>query len=372
MDQSSQITDSFPNASHRAPQLTLVASRFRLAQPGHAVPEDWQAGIDGLLTWLGIDAEYAPAARGRLPRMAEWALAGGQGSRPAPVFAPWIGWSPAAFQHGGLPGLPEAQFVASYLIEHARGCAPGQSGIDVVLMSPHPATCIAEEAGSAPLPRAAVMKAMLRTARAEGRERVAIILHARQRNALARQLLAAGKGLTREGLELDILTIEDALAPLMSGRAPWDAIIAMPDVRSIIFTLLAEASGVRKAWPMLWFAQDHLRLVTSETPGEAMTRSPLDAPALIHALALTLHEAGAGRAAWRLHDAWSRLRDSGVTTTGRGGDAPYAKEVRDSEFLALLGQDSAASRRPQQGWRALKFAQNAIVGSQVPGLRVVS
>ena len=108
-----------------------------------------------------------------------------------------------------------------------------------------------------------------------------------QRNALARQLLASGKGLTRDGLTLDILTIEDALPTLMSGAANWDAIIAMPDLRSIVFTLLAHASGVSRAWPMLWIADDNarsLRVVTSEAPGEGASRLPLDAAALVQAL----------------------------------------------------------------------------------------
>jgi hypothetical protein len=99
---------------------------------------------------------------------------------------------------------------------------------------------------------------------------------------------------------------------------------------------------------------------------------PLDAPALVHALALTLHEAGIGRAAWRLHEAWARLRDSGVTTAGHGGDGPYVSVVKDSEFLALLGRDAAVSKRPQRPWRALKNAEIAKAGSQLPSLRVVA
>lgn len=358
-----------------APSLALVTSRFQLAQADEPAPEAWGEGLMLLLGWLGIDAEFvAPARLRRLPRIADWRAAAA--AAPAPVFAPWIAWSPSAFQNGGLAALPQAHYVASYLIDHARGAtAAGQGGADLVLMSPHPAVCVAEEAGDVPVPRANVMRAMIRAARAEGRERIAIICHARQRNALARQLLASGKGLTRDGLTLDILTIEDALPPLMSGAATWDAIIAMPDLRSIVFTLLAHASGVSRAWPMLWFAGENapdLRLVTSEAPGEGASRLPLDAPALVHALALTLHEAGIGRAAWRLHEAWARLRDSGVTTAGHGGDGPYVSVVKDSEFLALLGRDAAVSKRPQRPWRALKNAEIAKAGSQLPSLRVVA
>lgn len=361
-----------------AAALALVQSRFRMALPHQDPPAAWQEGLSGLLDWLGIDVEFVPAARpGRLARLADWTLTPAAG---APVFAPWLGWSPVAFQHGGLPGLPQAQFVASYLVDHARGAAPGQSGADVVLMSPHPATCTIAEAGGVPTPRAAVLKAMIRTARAEGRERLAIILHARQRNALAAMLLAAGKGLTREGPAIEILTIEEALAPLTAARAPWDAIIAMPDVRGTVFTLLARSAGVRGAWPMLWLsgtgengARGGLQLVTSEAPGEGVSRLSLDASALIHALALTLHAGGAGRAAWRLHETWARLRDSGVTTAGCGGEnAPYLNVVEDAEFLAMLRRGAAVSKRPQAGWCALKSTYVAFSGTQTPDLRVVS
>lgn len=358
--------------------LALVQSRFRLALPPQDPPAAWQEGLTGLLDWLGIDAEFVPAARpGRLARLADWTLVPAAG---APVFAPWLGWSPVAFQHGGVPGLPQAQFVASYLVDHARGAAPGQSGADVVLMSPHPATCAMAEAGSVPTPRPAVLKAMIRTAQGQGRERLAIILHARQRNAIAAMLLAAGKGLTREGPAIEILTIEEALAPLAAARAPWDAIIAMPDLRGTVFTLLARSAGTRGAWPMLWLtgsgedgARAGLRMVTSEAAGEGMRRLPLDAPALIHALALTLGAGGAGRAALRLHEAWARLRDSGVTTAGRGAeDAPYVSVVDDAAFLAMIRRDAAVSKRPQAPWRALNEEFVAFSGTQTAILRVVS
>ena len=378
MDQTRPLSDlsslgqGDPARISPAPVLAVVQSRFRLAVPQDEAPAVWQEGLGGLFDWLGIDAELVPAERPRrLPRLGEWALGPVPG---APVFAPWIGWSPVAFQHGGLASLPQAQFVASYLVDHARSAGPGQSGVDCVLMSPHPATCSTDEAGGVPLPRAGVLKAMIRTAHAEGRERLAIILSARQRNAVAAMLLAAGKGLTREGPAIEILTIEEALTPLTAARAPWDAIIAMPDLRGTVFTLLARASGVRGGWPMLWLSgEGALRLVTCEAAGEGMSRLPLDAQALIHALALALNSGGAGRVAWRLHHDWARLRDSGVTTAARGGnDAPYEKIAGDAEFLAMLRQGAAVSKRPQASWRALDDASVAISGTQTPSLRIVS
>lgn len=352
-----------------APALAVVSARFRLAQPDAPVPASWEAATSDLLGWLGIDAEFVPAARPRrLARMAEWVAP----ADAAPVFAPWIGWSPAAFQHGGLAGLPRALFAASYALDHPRGAAPGQGATDLVLMSPHPAECIAEDAGNVPIPRAGVLQAMIAAARAEGRERIAIILSARQRNAVARLLMAAGRSLTRDGLTLDILTIEDALPPLIDGARLWDAIIVMPDLRGTVFTLLAHASGVRGPWPMLWHGRDGLRVVTAEAPGEGRSQLALDAGVLIQALALTLGAAGALRAAVRLHEGWARLRDSGITTAGRGTDAPYVTAVADTEFVALLCAGKAVSRRPQPAWRALDGAKNAPAGSQIPTLRIVS
>jgi hypothetical protein len=360
-------------ATPARPALALVSARFTLAEPGEPAPEAWRAGLDALLGWLGIAATIvpAPAARPRgLARMAEWAMTP---AAAAPVFAPWFGWSPAAFQHGGLAALPRAQFVASYLIDHARGQASGQSGLDLMLLSPHPATCTAEAAGDVPTPPASVLKAMLRAVRAEGRARIAVIVGSRQRNILARQMLAAGKGVTGQDTAIDLITIEDALPQLVAGPGRWDAVIVMPDWRSTVFTLLHEASGLRSGWPMLWFdGAGSLTCVTSEAPGEGLSRRPLDAPALIHALTLTLHHRGAGRAAARLHEGWARLRDSGVTTPARGAEAPYAKLVDDAAFLDLLVQDAAVSKRPQTPWAALKNAEIAKGGSQTPALRVVA
>ncbi|WP_143738189.1 hypothetical protein [Erythrobacter donghaensis] len=356
------------------PTLALVASRFALALPPEPAPQGWAEGLERLLGWLGIDAELTTPAHHarRLPRMAGWALPAGAS---APLFAPWTGWSPVAFQHGGLAGLPKALFAASYLIDHPRGQAGGRGGIDCVLMSPHPAHCPPEDAGGPPLPSPRALTAMIRAAQREGRQRLAIILTARQRNAVAKSLLAAGKGLNREGMTLDILTLEDALGTLTAGPPVWDAIIAMPDLRGTVFTLLAATSGMRGAWPMLWLdgtGERALVAVTSEAPGEGVSRLPLDAAALIHALALTLHHGGAARAASRLHEAWARLRDSGVTTTRCGDAAPYVKAVDDAAFLDLLCSDAAVSKRAQQPWRALENEKIAKDGSQMPHLRVVT
>ena len=307
--------------------LSLVPSGVQLAQSGEPAPQDWQAGTAQLAEWLGINIAFVPAA-----------------VSSAPVFTPWIGWNPVAFQHGGAPDLPEADYIASYCIDHARGALTRHDGIDLVLMSPHPARCTPKDAGGAPVPRAGLLTAMIDAARAERREAIALIVHACQRDTITALHHRAG---------IDILTIEDALPTLMAGRSPWDAIITMPDLRSTIFTMLSHSGGAPKAWPMVWMGRG-LQLITSEAAGDSPSRLSLNAQGLIHALALTLHYIGAARSAWRLHDIWARLRDSGVTTAGCAGDAPYVTAVSDAAFLGMVQRGAAVSQRPQKGWRVLK------------------
>lgn len=381
MEHGNQPSEAFPDlsgdmpaASHavsRRASLSVVHSRLALALPQQPAPAGWREGLEQLLGWLGIDAELVDAAPAhRLKQMAGWAMANGAGD-PASVFAPWVNWSPVAFQHGGLAVLPRAQWVASYLLDHGIGLAARQRGVDCMLMSPHPAACAQDEVGSPPLPRAAVMQAMIRAAKAEGRERLAIIVHAQQRGALARLLLQADRALTRDGIAVEILGIEDALGPLMRGAASWDALIVMPDLRSIVFAMLAEMTGVRGALPMLWHGPQ-LKLITGEWAGDGAAQPALDAAVLIHALALRLRHAGNDRAAFRLHEAWARLRDSGVTTATRGSSAPYVTELGDAAFLDRLCQPPPATSRPLPGWRALDGTAGAKAKRDKFELRIVA
>ncbi len=343
-----QAADAVP--VRRASGLALVSNPLRLASEGEPMPQSWSAALADLASFLGIDTAFVPAP-----------------DAAAPVFAPWEGRSASAFQNGG-DGLPEAQFVASYCIDHASSAAQHRGGVDVMLISPHPAAC---EPGEGGLPGIGTLRAMIRVAIAEGRERIAVIGHARQVSAIAALRLGDDRSLCPDDTALDILATEDAIPSLMAGSAPWDAIIAVPDLRSIVFTLLAETSGVRGPWPMLWHNRG-LRRVTCEVKGEGTVRLPLDAPALIHALALTLKAAGKADPALRLHDSWARLRARGVTTAARGSDAPYATEVTDGQFIALLQGEIASGGRAASTWRALKNQSMIISGSQMPRLRVIS
>lgn len=359
------------HAIDRRSRFAVVSSQLRLSQPAEPAPDDWREGFEQLVGWLGIDTQWVADARLRgLKQVACWAIPGAT-LPDAPVFAPWLCWSPTAFQHGGIASLPRAHWVASYLLDHGIGLASRQRGIDCMLMSPHPAMCEQGEAGGIPLPRAAVLQAMIRAAKAEGREKLAIIVHARQRNAIAQQLLLADRALTREGIALDIIPIETAIAPLMRGAAPWDAIIVMPDLRGLVFAMLAETSGVDGAWPMLWHGPQ-LSLITSEAQGEGLARRPLDAAVLIHALALCLNHAGNGHAALRLHEAWARLRDGGVTTPARGSPAPYVTQLAEAAFVERLCNQRAASQRPVPAWRALGNKPLKNEGRDPVSLRVIA
>jgi hypothetical protein len=336
--------------------LRLVSGGLRLAAPVAPPDAEWQAAMAELLAWLGIALEpVAPPRPQGLRKMADWARAAA-GAGEAVQFTPWQTVSPVALQTGGDAGLPRAEWIASYLFDHAAGTGHRSGSLDLMLLSPHPSACLAEEAGALPLPRPSVTTAMLRAARAEGRSRMAIIVPSAQRNAYARQLLLADRELTREGLELDIIAIEQALAGLTLARPKWDALIVMPELRSIVFALLAEATGIRAAWPMLWHGPRGLVQVTSEALVEAGARLPLDAPVLVQSLAVTLHHAGMSAAGRRLHEACVRLRDNGVVTPSRGSPAPYVNTRSDAEFVSLICAGMGIGSRPVPHWRALGAA----------------
>lgn len=326
------------------PRLAVVNGGLRLADAAEAAPEHWRAALAALLDWLGVPVvQSAPA--------------------PAPVFAPWTVCCPTAFQNGGVAGLLEARFVASYAIEHRRALAdPRACGVDVMLVSAHPAAM-----GSDGMPDAGTMRAMLRAASGEGRARTAILVPARRCAALR------ATGLGEEGPQIDILSPEEALPLLLADPVRWDAIITMPDQRGMVFALLAEVTGVRGPWPMLCHGRAGLVRVTGEALVAAEGPLPLDATLLTHALTLALRDAGLDAAALRLHTAWAQLRGSGVTTSARGDPAPYATEVPETQFIALLRHGTAESRyKVTSQWHALQNQSISNAGNPTPALRIVS
>ena len=238
-------------------------------------------------------------------------------------------------------------------------------------MSPLPAACAVDDECGAPMPRADAMQTMLQAARQEGRSRVAIIVDSRRRNAMVRRLLIAGRPAARDDLQIEVLTIEDALCHLVRHAGRWDAIVVLPDLRSLIFAMLAETSGIRSPWPMLWHQRDFSG-VSGEALDEADAVLPLNAPLLVQALALAASQAGMRQAAHRLQQGAARVWDCGIITPGRGSVAPYVTEVSDQEFIEQMCGGIAGSPRKPAPWRAITPVQTAARPAARPTLRLVS
>ena len=340
------------------PALSLISgTRLAIAQSAEAAPADWRDGLMQLAAWLELDISEAPQRPvGALRQVAAWAMPG-VASTTAPVFAPWQSVSTVAFQAGGHAGLPRAQWVASYLHDLGTGKPLKASTLDVMLMSAHPAVCSIDEDCGAPLARTDLMQAMLRAAHAEGRRRVAIIVDASRRNAMVRQMLATGRNHPRDEQEIEILPIEDALCHLVRHAGRWDAIIVLPDLRSLVFAMLAEVTGIWTPWPMLWHARG-LSLITGEVLDDADRALPLNAPLLVQALALAAQHAGLDHAAQRLMLGAAQIWDCGMITPGRGSVAPYITEVTDGEFIHQLCRGGRRPARRKAGWRAIPSTLN--------------
>lgn len=335
------------------PTLSLIrGAQLRLADHGEPGPRDWIEAQARLTAWLDLDVHYVPARPvGAFRQVAAWAT---QHRAPvsAPAFLPWQNVSPVAFQADGGSGLPHADWVASYLHDQGTGKPLKASTLDVMLMSPHPAACPVDADCEAPLPRTEILQAMLQAAQAEGRKRIAIVGDARRRNALVRQMLASGRVVARDEQEIEILPIEDALCHLVRRASRWDAIIVLPDLRSLIFAMLAEITRIWTPWPMLWHRRG-LTMLTGEVLDEADGALPLNAPLLVQALALAVHHAGLSHAAQRLMLGAARLWDCGIITPGRGSVAPYVTEVTDSEFIHQLCRGGERRSRATSSWRAI-------------------
>lgn len=372
MDQRSTMPERRRDAAHSAPAragdgtaaparaaLQLVGERklvLDLAAP--AAPADWHDALAVLVAGHAIALEPAVAAprAGGLRQVARWAAAAGQAAPAAPaapVFAPWQAFAPADWQNPlARAALPQAQWLASYLFDPAppRGGASGH--LDVMLASPHPAACRDDEDCHTALPRKAVLDAMIAAIRAQGRERLAIIVPARARSAMAQALLGAERALTRGEIALDIIAVEEAIGRLIRSAECWDAIIVLPEWRAIIAAVLAEISGVEGPWPLAWHDRGLVR-ITSEVPREAAAILPLDAAALMQGLALAAHHGGMGFAAQQLAHSWAQLRDSGVATAARPSLSPYGKQLDDADFIALAASQPHRGGRMVPGWKAL-------------------
>lgn len=356
MFENSDIVASVPDrcgANMRTvPALRLVGGALTFAASSTPAPGDWQDAITALLGSVGLRIEHAaPRSAAGLKDVVDWAR-GEPGVASAPQFAPWQCWSPVAFQQGAAATPPGAAWVASYLFDHGIGNAAQGARFDVLLMSPHPASCQPADDGDWPLPRPALLETMIGAARREGRQRLGIVVHAPSRNALIGRMLRADRAVLREGVATEVVTAEEALVQLLRNPRKWDAIIAMPELRSMVLAMLGEAGDLPGPFPQLWHGRG-LRMIGAEQLAGRAAALPLDAPVLIAALILAAVDAGLLQAARQLYRSAAQAWQRGVVTPGREAIAPYATQVTDAEFIALVCKGAAAGGRQVAGWQAL-------------------
>ncbi len=356
-----------PRHVKAAPSLRLVGDALTLVDPPQAPGADWDEALARIAAWLAIAVKRVPAAdrSAGLRQLARWPV--GAAAPSAPVFAPWLVQSCLAFQdRRSLRGMLRADWVASYLWDPCAAAPRGSRALDVVLISPHPAACRAEEECDANLPGTRLLRGMIDAAVAEGRRRIAIVGHDRCRSVVTRQLLAAGPMPRDEAPAIEVIAIEEAVVRLAQDAAAWDAIIVLPELRSLVFAMLAKVSGISAPWPMAWHRQDRLLLLCGETAGQAAPDQPLDSALLVQALALAAARAGNPFAARRLADGWARLRDRGMVTPTRGSPAPYARQASDAEFVEWLCREPAEAGRSVAAWKALAPSDQPAAAERPP------
>lgn len=335
----------------QGPCLTLVRP-----SPG-ATPDQWHEAIVRLGRWLDLDLAQIPRRQASgLQRVTSWAAAAASGREGGagadPVFAPWTYWSPVSLQQGGASALPQGHWVSSYLYDGTSGRPRRRGAVDIQLLSPLAAACLPGEDAGGPIPKLDVLRAMIGAAASEGRERTVIVTDARRHNAMIRQLLLLDRSMTRDTGQIEVLSVEDALCALVRDRSRWDAIIVLPELRSLIFAMLAQLHAVSSAWPMLWHQRGVTMICAEQLDGGAGDLA-FDAPLLVQALALAARQAGLSVIAQRLVQGAARLWDCGIVTPGRGSVAPYVTEVSDDEFVELLCRSVAGGRRTVANWRAV-------------------
>lgn len=364
----------------RSPSLRLVkGEELTLAQPyPDYAPDGWQSGFASLARWLNLDLDLTPLPQppaSGLRRVTAWAMAAASGLDPAapapPVFAPWQCWSPIALQQPGNATLPRARWVTSYLFDYGTGKPLGQGVADIQLISPLPAACLPEDGGDASIPPPGVLRAMIEAACVESREKIVIVTDVRRHNAMIQQLLLLDRSVTRDGPKIEVLSIERTLCDFAKGRSRWDAIIVLPDLRSLVFAMLAQVYGVHSPWPMLWHHRG-VTMICAETLDEHARDLPFDAPLLVQTLALAARQAQLNEVAKRLIQGVGRLWDCGIVTPGRGSVAPYVTEISDREFIEELCRGVAGGQRTVAHWRALPVCPEPTHAPRPAQLRLVS
>lgn len=350
-------SDSDPGLTSEAGEarLSLVSGRLVLSSPEATIPADWDKAITHLALALKIDTHRIHADRpASLMDRARRAM-GASGDPRAPLFAPWRCAAPTGLIRGaGAEFAPGFRWVASYLFDTGAGPGMGRRTVDLVLMSPAPEMCDEDDPSVGPIARGAVLNAMLNAAASQGRKRVSIIARDAARNALAARLLTGEAATARSQMDIEVLSIEEAVVRIQRGALDWDAIICAPDLRGILFATLAEASSVAGPWPALWHDRE-LVAVTGETLNAGAVPAPLDASLLMQALALLARHTGCGYTAERLIENWAAIRDRGVTTASRGSSAPYVNQIADAQFITEVTGEPVRTRRALPAWKGIAF-----------------
>ncbi|MEM6858446.1 MAG: hypothetical protein AAF559_11295 [Pseudomonadota bacterium] len=358
VDQSASQTRSHafhPKTDGKA-LLSLVRSGLTFARPDEGVPRAWREAIEQLTQELEIDASWVAntSSPATLLQRARRAV-GADSEVQAPVFAPWRVMSPTLFQSSQpREAAAGAKWVASYLFDFGPACSANDGLVDIALMSPALEVCISDDANIGALPRLSVLADMMRAAASEGRKNLAVVVREAARATLATRLLGFDMSLNALSLEVEFISIEEAVMDIQSGAFDWDAIIAMPDLRGIVFGMLAQNAGVSGPWPMLWFGQSRtLRLVTRESLTGASKFDTLDATVLSQALALTARNTGHHYAARRFYESWAAMRELGIVTTGRGSSQPYVNQIDEAAFIEQAIRALSSQTRPLPSWRGL-------------------
>jgi hypothetical protein len=345
--------ESAQRAVRQPPTLTLLDDKLTVAEPSVVANSAWHDAMMQLASWMGVSIQPVQDRSFGLKQRIKWPW-GAHAEPDAPVFAPWLSYASTEFQDPRSQREPSpARWVASYLWDPCCSSRLVKGGtIDVMLISPHPAACRNDEESSASLPSVGLMQDMIGAACAEGRSRIAFIGFERTQNVTARQLLSPKGKFPFAQLDLEVLAIEEALGRLTSGPTSWDAIIVLPELRSMILALLGRLTGIGGAWPMVWHGKG-LVLVCGESPNQIVPNSPLDAALLVQSLALVARNGGRSLAARRVTEGWARLRDRGMVTPLRGSPAPYCMQTSDAAIVEELARTSDLAGRPVAAWKAM-------------------
>ena len=333
--------------------LTLVSGSLALSHPDETLPKEWGQAIEALTCALGIDAHWVSSDQpASLIEKARRAVGTGNASH-TPAFAPWRVVSPTVFQLGKENlAVRDAQWVASYLFDFGAACPAANSSVDLVLMSPCPQTCVLDDSVVGPLPRLNTLASMVRAAADEGRTSLAIVVREAARATLASRLLGFDASLNEASLKVEFVSIEEAVVKMQRGSLEWDAVIAMPELRGVVFAMLQQATGILGPWPMLWFDRG-LRMVTCETLDRAGVPIDLDATALLQSLALFASHSARQYAAQRCFQSWAAVRDSGVITPSRSSSAPYVNEIEEAAFIDRAASNGGQTSRPLPSWKGI-------------------